>query len=860
MQQYDDVKAQYPDSLVMFQVGDFYEFFYDDAKKAAAFLAITLTQRGFAGGQPIPLAGVPVHTADHYVLKLVRGGFRVVVCDQVTQPMPGRMIERAVTRVLSPGTLTDVGMLTDKKTSYIAAVHHVNGAYGIVFAEFLTGQVFFTTCPAGAEYLLYAELGRFLPDEIIVGVDAEAMRLKAMLEKSGFFVSTENWQTQTIFTQEDFGTWFDVEPHVRLFVESSQVLREVMGLFFCFIKKQQRAVWSQIRDFHLYAVDDYVVLDAVTQRNLELVANTYDGSEKNTVFEVLDQAMTSMGSRVIKRWLTRPLVRVIDIEHRLDVISFMLSRVVIREECCALLKSLGDFERLIGRIAVRRARVQDFCALKNSLGVLPRIKAVCTRSDQPFLIELAQVLVDVSVLQNFIERALYEQDSSGVTREWLIKPGFNQELDRLRTIVDKGDYLVLDLEKKEQEATGINSLKIRYNKVHGYAIEVTNTHAALVPARYTRLQTLSNKERFTTQELKDIEYDRSRAAVDSVEIEKQLYNQVVAEVYAYLPALKKMSAYVAELDAFLGLSLAAHQQGYTRPVVGQSAELHIHEGRHPVVAAQLRHEFIANDTLLTVREPFWIVTGPNMGGKSTFLRQSALIIILAHMGSFVPASSASMPLVDRIFTRIGASDNVAAGKSTFLVEMEETALICSHATARSFVVLDEVGRGTSTYDGFSLAYAIVEYLYTHVGAKCLFATHYHELAHLAEQYEGIGMYHAVSKRVDGSVLLLHRIERGIAQGSFGIEVAKIAQLPPMVIERAYQMLQSIDTSSHALSVRLNGARVDQQDQSSFTQTCIKDYSQHERIIAALKSVDPNSLSPRTAFDMVWKLCEQAKDL
>lgn len=785
LQQYFAIKEQHPRVLLFFQVGDFYELFFEDAVQASAYLGIALTKRGTHQGKPVPLCGVPIHSVDHYLVKLVRGGFRVALCEQLEPARPGRVVERGVTRVLTPGTLTDLKMLSDKKASYCATLFPVGESCGALFLELLTGHIFATAFPVDDVMVLETELGRFSPDEIVLPESRQGLALETSLRKKGFVTTL----CPVELPDELFDAWlkkFSIA--ARDAVGQSGSLNAALLLLFRYLSRNQAQALEQCTQLFIYSPEDYLLLDAATQRNLEIIKNTADGSSSHTLFGLIDRAMTSMGSRMLKKWLLRPLVDRALIEQRLDAVEHGVSNFAFRESLAVLLKELGDLERTVGRIILRRAQLHDYRVLTRSLRVVPQIVSLVAGSEAPGIFQrVSEGIADFSELQRLLEIAINHESES----DFIIASGYHDELDRLRSLTKDGAQALAAFERQEQLRTGINSLKVTYSRVQGYALEVTKANRELVPTDYERLQTLANRERFTTAALKELESDIVRAQGECTALEQELYRQLCVQVESYGAQLKKSAQLLAQCDAILGLALVAYDERYTRPEFSEGQDMIVVEGRHPVVAHGLKHEFIPNDTTLTDQERTWIITGPNMGGKSTYLRQVALMAIMAQMGSFVPARRASMPIFDRIFTRIGAADNVAAGKSTFLVEMEETALICNRATSRSLLILDEVGRGTSTHDGVAIAQAVLEYLHTTVQARVLFATHYHELTILASHYSGIVDYHAASKKTVDGIILLHKIVRGVSEGSFGIEVAKGVNLPVAVVARAEKILESI---------------------------------------------------------------------
>ena len=806
MKQYFSIKQEYPDGLLFFQVGDFYELFFDDAKQASVFLGIALTKRGQHNGEPIPLCGVPVHALDHYLTKLIRGGFRVILCDQLEEATPGKVVTRGVTKVLTPGTLTDSKLLQDKSASYLFSFFPQEDRWGLLFGEILTAQLFATVLPAQSEKVLESELMRFIPDEIILPQSSLGMRFATLFKKYGYPTSMSTGIEHT-----DISAWMSAQfaSDKVAYIMQQKSLHAALHHFYAYLYKNQKEALDQFKQLHIYEPEDFLLLDAPTQRNLEIVKNNQDGSGKHTLFSVLDRATTPMGSRMIKKWLLRPLVKHSAIEQRLDAVGCLIKHMHITERIAQECTGLGDLERIVGRIALTRAHLHDYIAIRLALNIIPTIKQLLfSLSESVLLQQAARSITDFATLEQLLGAAF----NDNVHHEWIIKEGFDQQLDTLRSLVMQVDEYIIALEKKEQERTGISSLKIRYNNVHGYYIEITKANLDAVPADYIRQQTLVGRERFMTQELQELQLRVIRARNEIAEVEKKVFERVKEEIVQYVGNLRKMTQILAHIDALIGFAKTAYDHAYVRPAIMSNRDIIIHEGRHPVVEQSMSNRFIPNNTLLTDTESVWIVTGPNMGGKSTYLRQVALITIMAHCGSFVPATSASIPLLDRVFTRIGSGDNLVDGKSTFLVEMEETASICTTATNRSLVILDEVGRGTSTFDGLALAQAVVEYIYNYVQARCLFATHYHELTLLQDTYPGIASYYAASKKTDDGIIFLYSIINGIADGSFGIEVAKLAQVPLPVIQRAQDILTTLtmieQSKASAISKAVNQQPID----------------------------------------------------
>ena len=625
-------------------------------------------------------------------------------------------------------------------------------------------------------------------------------------------------------------------------------MRDALAHFYAYVGKNQERSLNQFKTIQFYQPDDFLILDPATQKNLELVRNT-SGSTKNTLFSLLDNAVTPMGSRTVKKWIMRPLVEQQAIEQRHDAVAFLYAQSPIAQVIRTELAQLGDIERIIGRIMLGRAVLHDYLIVRDALAHLPVVHNALTRYEIPWLLKLVLVhMPDFSVLHHELTRALNDD----TTKEWNIKAGYDTELDRLRTIVDSAHHNILALEQHEQQATGIGSLKIKYSGTFGYAIEITKAHYGAVPSHYIRQQTLVGRERFITPELQKLQYELVHARTLIEAAEKEVFARVHAGVVEHGASLRKLAQALAHLDALVGFATLACDNNYVRPTFNKQRNIYITQGRHPVVEQVVQHHFIANDTALTDQESLWIITGPNMGGKSTYLRQVALISIMAQCGSFVSAQQANLSILDRIFTRIGAGDNVADGKSTFLVEMEETAIICTQATERSLVILDEVGRGTSTFDGIAIAQAVIEYIFTTIKARCFFATHYHELTTLSAHNPGIACYHAASTRTKDGIVFLHKIVRGTADGSFGLEVAKLAALPHAVIQRAYIILQSLHASEGVPYQPVLAAKNEERS-SEHIQNLQRTIADLETKLTRLHAVDWENITPKKALDVLWEL-------
>lgn len=855
MQQYFDLRMKFDDAILLFQVGDFYELFFDDAQKVSLFLGIALTKRGTFQGQPIPLCGFPVHVLDHYVTKLVRGGFKVALCQQLEQAVTGKMVPRGVTQVFTPGTLTSETLLDAKVSSYLFAFFPMKDSWGLLFSELLTSQLHATVLPVHGERSLETELFRFLPDEVLLQAQLGTGKFEDFFRQRGFFTTKhaiESEQDNLVAVEN----WSQQQFSANAFDQLNQhpVLHRTLALWHSYVAKNQKDALSQFKEINFYSPDQFLLLDAATQKNLDIIANGFDGSKKNSLVACMDRSVTPMGSRVIRRWLLRPLVDIAAIKQRQQVISLFVAHPQILSRFKILLEQFGDLQRIVGRVALQKAGIKDYMHLGRIAGLLPELRDLLQQCPVEILEQVLTACIDVSKLHTLLIAACNDDE---LQADWVVRKGFDQHLDYLRDCIALTDQKLLSLEAAEQKRTGISTLKIRQNNVQGFYIEVTKANSELVPADYIRQQTLVGRERYTMPILQQMQTQALQAQLTIEQYEKELFVQVKEQVAQFIVPLRKIAEAIATTDALVGFSLVAYDNGYVCPQFNSNRDIVIRDGKHPVIAAQLQHQFIANDTNLTDQESLWIVTGPNMGGKSTYLRQVALISILAQAGSFVPAARASLPILDRVFTRIGAGDNLAEGKSTFLVEMEETAQICLQATSRSLVILDEVGRGTSTFDGLALAQAVVEYLYEKVQARCLFATHYHELTYLQDHFAGITTYYADSKKTDQGILFLHKIVKGIARQSFGLEVAKLAKLPSSVLLRAQGLVHQFEQkdSQQTQLTFLPAHKTDSNDgqwKQKYDLLAHQSINQQE-LIKELKNIDCNNLSPKQAFDLLWSL-------
>ncbi|MBI2352638.1 DNA mismatch repair protein MutS [Candidatus Dependentiae bacterium] len=838
MKQYFTLKQEHQDVLLLFQVGDFYEIFFEDAKKVSSFLGITLTKRGELDGQPIPLCGFPIHSIDHYIPKLVKGGFKVALCDQLEPAITGKMVPRGITNILTPGTLTADNLLDAKSNSYLLSFFPTKSGYGLLFSELLSTQLHATVLPNGASRQLETEIFRFLPDEILLLQNRSMSKYATFFKERGFFTTEYQTTFDEIIIQEETNWLLQHFDNQSMHIAQKETaLLYATILWKKYVQKNQKIALDQFKSISWYDPESFLLLDPSTQKNLDLIKNSFDGSRTNTVFSLIDKAITPMGSRVIKRWLLSPLVEKEKIEQRQNVIQEFLESPIILQSIKELLAHYADIQRIIGRIALDKAQLAEYIHLSFVLKQLPSIKLILNHCSATIINKIVSSIHDFTEL----EHLLYSACNNEPTSEWIIKQGFNQELDYIRDLVQNGSKKIVELEQAEQQRTGISSLKIRQNNLYGYYIEVTTKNSISLPNDYIEQQSLVNRKRYSTQSLQTLQFEIMQAQQSFTKKEKELFIQIKEKVRTFIPLLRDTAQAIAQLDALVGFTNVAYEHGYTRPFFGNDRNIIIQKGKHPIIAHLQHQRFIANDTALTDQQYFWIITGPNMGGKSTYLRQVALICLLAQTGCFVPANYAHLPILDRIFTRIGAGDHLAQGKSTFLVEMEETAQICLQATEKSLVILDEVGRGTSTYDGLALAQAIVEYLVTHIKARCLFATHYHELTSLEKDYSVIACYYMESQKTAKGIVFLHTLSRGCADKSFGIEVAKLAQLPNSIITKAQQILNNLQQK------KVNHPEINS-SQSNFDV-----YQGQKKIIDYLQKLDLDAITPRQALDELSKL-------
>lgn len=852
MQQYLHLKAQHPDRLMFYRMGDFYELFFADAEKAAKLLGITLTHRGSSAGEPIKMAGVPYHAAEQYLAKLVRLGESVVVCEQVGDPATSKgPVAREVTRIYTPGTLTDAALLDDKRDCILLALSVQEEALGLAWFNLAAGQLRVTET---TRQNLISELERIQPSEILA---PESLALPEMQRQHWVLKRLPDWQFDHAHATQALTKQLETRDLSGFGCQDLLIAMSAVDALLQYIHLTQGAKVCPITSLQAEFDKAYVRMDAATRRNLE-ISETIRGESSPTLLSLLDTCSTNMGSRLLQYWLHHPLRNINTIQNRLDCITALLgdNNSSYYRPASTLLKKIVDIERITARIALQSARPRDLSGLRDSLSLLPELHGIFDSRQSEALHRLAQVLqVDLAVV-NCLSAALLEEPSTVLREGNVIADGYDAELDELRALQNNcGDFL-LQLEIREKERTGIPSLKVEYNRVHGFYIEVTHAHSEKIPTEYRRRQTLKNAERYITPELKAFE-DKALSARDrALAREKYLYQELLDKLQPFVPILQKLAASIAEIDVLCALAERARTLDYVSPQLSENNVFSIDSGRHPVVENQVEH-FVANDVYLTNesdRKPqMLLITGPNMGGKSTYMRQAALIALLAHCGSYVPARQAQLGVLDQIFTRIGASDDLASGRSTFMVEMTETANILHNATPHSLVLMDEVGRGTSTFDGLALAFAIARHLVTQNRSLTLFATHYFELTKLAEEFPEISNVHLSAAEYKNHIVFLHKVTDGPANQSYGLQVAALAGVPVNVIKVARNHLIQLEQGSLP-----KNAQPDLFSVSCPQPGLAEENPKHNQVIESLENLLPDELTPKQALEQIYALKKALK--
>ncbi len=855
LKQYVSIKKEYPDAILFFRLGDFYEMFYEDAKVASKVLGIALTSRNKSGKNPVPLCGVPHHSAEPYLAKLLKEGHKVAVCEQVEDPKAAKgVVKRRVVRVLTPGAIIDTEKLDSKSNNYLASVYVNKNSYGFAYTDISTG-IFRTTSFSSLEDLI-DELSQIEPKELLLQDDES----REGIPKREFTRSLD-----PLVTELDSWVW-DLDRAKELLLDhlSAKTLEpfgldehpdsiSASGALIQYLKDTQLEEMPPLDEPSFYEKSEYLLIDDSTKRNLELLKTIREGSEDGTLFWVLDETMTAMGARLLKFWISHPLIKLKEIEIRLDGVEEFKSKSRLKSDLRAVLKEISDIERLIGRISTTSGRPRDIGALRDSSSHITKIKEKLEGADTNVLKQIADGLDDLGDIRAMLQEVLVDEPPVSSRDGGIIRDGVSAELDELRSIRRDGKKWIAELEAKEKESTNISSLKIGYNRVFGYYIEVTKTHSASVPEHYIRKQTLVNAERYITQELKEYEEKLLGAEDKILDIERDLFDEIRIKVANESERVRRTASFIAMIDVFCSLAEVAEKYDYVRPGVSDSKVIELKNNRHPVIERiDLGERFVPNDVKLDPDEnQLLIITGPNMAGKSTLIRQLALSVIMAQMGSFVPATHAEIGICDRVFTRVGASDNLAKGHSTFMVEMVETAYILRHASDRSLVILDEIGRGTSTFDGMSIAWAVAEYLHD-LGSRTLFATHYHELAELAISKKRTKNYNIYVKDNGNKIVFLRKLIPGATSHSYGIQVAKLAGVPEDVIKTARKVLLNLEKSQTELRNSILGGQA-----SLFSDTENRDEPTGHPLIEEIKELDTNSMTP---LDALTKLAELKKKL
>ncbi|MFC3854272.1 DNA mismatch repair protein MutS [Salinispirillum marinum] len=846
MQQYLGIKAQHPHDLLFYRMGDFYELFYDDARHAAQMLDITLTARGQSGGKPIPMAGIPYHAAENYIAKIVRLGRTVAICEQMSEPgLTKGPVQREVVRVITPGTLTDEAFLAEGLDNLLVAAWYntrhrpsTDNPVGIAYLDISTSR--FGVIEVDSLGGALAELQRLRPAELLLDEEADwGDELNQYVGRRTLPPWHFEHQTCRTLLQEHF----KVKNLQGFGIDHMSAAINCAGALLEYARNTQRSDLQHLQHISADIPNDAIVLDAASRRNLELDINL-QGGEDFTLNWVLNQTRTTMGKRLLRRWLNRPLRDLSTLVARLDF-NDALRQSLKTDELGQLLSPIGDLERILGRVALRSARPRDLTRLNDSLQQIPDVKRLLTSLDNELSTSLYTALHDFEALTQELSRALEDNPPMVLRDGGVIRDGYDADLDELRQLSQGAGDLLTRVETREREATGLSTLKVGYNRVHGFYIEVSKAQSEGVPAHYIRRQTLKNAERYIIDELKEYEDRVLSSKSRALAREKQLYEALLDQLNEHLHSLQSTAKALAEIDVLCCFTTQAEQLQWTRPVLTPNAELIIESGRHPVVEALLDQPFVPNDVSLNKQCPMYIVTGPNMGGKSTYMRQNALIAILAHIGSFVPAKKAIVGDFDRIFTRMGSSDDIAGGRSTFMVEMTETANILNNATERSLVLMDEVGRGTSTFDGLSIAWSAAEHLAEHNRSLCLFATHYFELTVLAEHYQGVGNLHLKAAEHDEHIIFMHQVLDGPASQSYGIQVARLAGVPPSVLASARQKLHELEDSAVKKPTRgLQGAVLEPAQPDLFS-------IQEHPAMVSLRQLEPDNMTPRQALEWLY---------
>lgn len=861
MQKYIETKEQYKDCILFYRLGDFYEMFFEDAVTASRELEITLTGKDCGQQQRAPMCGVPHHAVESYVARLIAKGYKVAICEQLEDPKKATgIVKRDVIRVITPGTLMESAMLDEKKNNYIASIFKKGIYFGLSICDISTGDFYATEMKQTNNFeCLLDELARYNPAEIL----ANSMlyecteEMAKMKERFEVFITkfNDNYFSETLEQIKQNFTFLDTNGKSILDIENRLFAICSINALWEYLNQTQKTKLDYINRIVFYETNKYMSLDMNARRNLELTEKMRDKSKRGTLLWVLDKTSTSMGGRQLRRWINDPLIDICQINKRLDAVKELKEDIILKGELVEQLKKVYDIERLVGKISYGTANARDMISLKNSIAKLPQIKEMLANVKSDYVIELREKIDDLKDIWKLIETGIVEEPPISVKEGGIIKLGYDPEIDKLKTATTEGKNWMIQLEAKEKEMTGIKSLKVGFNKVFGYFIEVTKTYLSQVPERYIRKQTLTNCERYITEELKNLENEILGAEEKVINLEYEAFTEIRQKIGENILRLQNSAQAVAILDVLTSFATVAEDMNYCRPEVTEQGTIEISEGRHPVIEKMLPSgSFVQNDTYLDQQENcVSIITGPNMAGKSTYMRQVALITLMAQIGSFVPATKATIGVVDKIFTRVGASDDLSMGQSTFMVEMMEVASILKEATQNSLVILDEIGRGTSTYDGLSIAWAVAEFIADKekCGAKTLFATHYHELTELENRLEGVKNYHIEVKEKGEDIIFIRKIVRGGTDESYGVHVAKLAGVPKPVLTRANEILKSLERRS------ILGSKKQEKENKQVQSGQLDMYNYKLAEIAHdIDKINLNELTPIDALNTLMKIKEK----
>jgi len=874
MRQYLTIKEQYQDAILFFRLGDFYEMFFQDAETASRELEITLTGREAGGDAKVPMCGVPFHAAEGYIVRLIEKGYKVAICEQVEDPKACKgIVRREVIRVVTPGTIMDSQSLEEKSNNFLISLVEDHLGFGLATVDISTGEFFVTQISGeNSPNKVVEEINRLQPVECLLPPSFSQEKLKQLISSQCMVSFHRELAFDNRNAYQTLTKHFKTLNLIAFGCEDLSLATRAAGGILDYLQETQKVSLRHISRLTTYSIGEYMLLDPSTRRNLELCRTMREGNKKGTLFWVLDKTVTSMGGRKLQQWIEQPLLKIEQIQQRLNAVEEFRENVFLRQDLREELKKIYDLERLLARIVYGNANGRDLIALRDSLTVLPEVKEICqvAKSDKiQFLLEDLDLLEEIAQL---IQRSIEDCPPVSVKEGGLIKLGYHEEVDKLRKAQREGKDWIKGLESKERERTSIKSLKVGFNKVFGYYIEVTKSNLSLVPEDYHRKQTLSNGERYITPELKEYESLILGAEDKLVDLEYQLFTEIREKISVHVQRIQKTAQVLAELDVLAGLAETAIQNNYVKPDVNNTDIIQIEEGRHLVIEKVLRDRlFIPNDTYLDNRESqILLITGPNMAGKSTYMRQVALIVLLAQIGSFVPAQKAQIGIVDRIFTRIGAADDILTGQSTFMVEMQEVANILHNATPKSLIILDEVGRGTSTFDGLSIAWAVTEYIHSwaNLRSKTLFATHYHELTELEESLSGVKNYSVAVKEDKDGIVFLRKIVPGKVDRSYGIHVAKLAGLPEGVLSRANEILanlekedqeKNIPTAKRMLAFEQKNVKKNTKELKATNQIPLFPFTGNQ-VVEELATLDVMSMTPLEAMNKLYELIQKAKKL